>query len=172
MQIRGFSLIELMVVVAIVAILGSVAVPAYQDYVRRVRVAEAIALVSGVKMQIAENAMNGKAFKSGLVLPKVSGYLKEVVVDQGSGLIELKFLESKFNGVAYNLLIVPKDSGLMGSTLVWELTGTASGSKIPEGTIMWGCRSAETPGGWVKGSLPGKYAPEYCRETLYNENPY
>lgn len=50
---RAFTLIELMIVVAIVAILASFGAPAYQDYIRKTRVAEALQLVSGIKAQIA-----------------------------------------------------------------------------------------------------------------------
>lgn len=55
---RGFTLIELMIVSAIIGILVSIAIPMYQDYVVRSRVSEMIALASGNKERISENIVN------------------------------------------------------------------------------------------------------------------
>ncbi|MBH5614618.1 pilin, partial [Neisseria meningitidis] len=87
---KGFTLIELMIVIAIVGILAAVALPAYQDYTARAQVSEAILLAEGQKSAVTEYYLNhgiwpGDNSSAGVATSsKIKGkYVKEVEVKNG-----------------------------------------------------------------------------------------
>ena len=130
----GFTLIELMIVVAIIGILAAIALPAYQDYVARAQVAEAFSLMSGRKTEVGETCTEkGTCLASAPVTPAAAGKYTDVAVADVNGV-----LTATMNATASNLVV--------GKTVV--LTPTLNG-----GSITWVC----------SGSIAGtKWAPKSC----------
>ena len=144
---KGFTLIELMIVVAIIGILAAVALPAYQDYTVRAKVTEGLSLASAAKLAVSENAANGREFASGWTAPAATTAVGTLTIDATTGVITIPYTTAAGNG---NILLTPTSGGV-------ALAGTATGSTVPSGgSIVWSCTG---------GDLNKKYRPAVCRGT-------
>jgi type IV pilus assembly protein PilA len=157
---KGFTLIELMIVVAIIGILAAVALPAYQDYTVRAKVTEGLSLAGAAKVAVAENAANGIAYGSGWSSPAATKNVSSLSIDTTAGFITINYTTAIAPSGSNTLVLNP----LNGTTAFTG--GTSSLSTVPTaGSVTWNCNSAGTPGTIVgqAGTLPGKYAPAACR---------
>ncbi len=171
---KGVTLIELMIVVAIIGILAAVALPAYQDYTVRAKVSEGVVGASSAKVTVAEgfqaNGMTGVAGAAAAInaQPNNSKYVASITVpNAATGQIVVTYINASTGvpaGAGNTLLFTP--------AVVTGAAGTA-GVALADGlvgSIDWGCSSASnvkalaTAGALaVVGTLPAKYAPSECR---------
>jgi type IV pilus assembly protein PilA len=143
---KGFTLIELMIVVAIIGILAAVALPAYQDYTVRAKVTEGLSLAGAAKVAVAENAANGSNFDAGFTKPAVTASIADVSIAFATGNITITTTAAIDGGKT--VIMTPSSAGAV-------LVGTATASTIPVGgSIEWSCKS---------GTLAPKYRPSQCR---------
>jgi len=142
---QGFTLIELMIMVAIIGILAAIAIPAYQDYTIRARVTEGLSLASAGKTTVADNATSATPLANGglcagFVAPTATASVTSVACDQNNGTLTVTYTAAAGNGT---ITLVPTSNGV----------ALAAGTP-PAASIDWDCTG---------GSLDDRYRPANCR---------
>ena len=159
---KGFTLIELMIVVAIIGILAAVAIPAYQDYVTKAKLSKVSSTLDPLKMALSMYAQENGAFPSGTAITTTAWAAGSVW--DSIGLRSLPTVPAELASISYD--VTGGSSGEPSLSLTFAAAGIGSGidgllleqaADIGGTGVVWACDSGSTLGTTGGGAVARKY---------------
>ena len=162
---QGFTLIELMIVVAIIGILAAIAIPAYQDYTIRAQVSEGMTLAAAAKAAVVESYQNNgkapldrKAAGMTATITDTSGkYVTSVAIANGTITIVYNQADTHANIKGDTLTLTPYETPDF--SVAWRCGNAAA----PAGTALLGTAGAVQVAAYAAPTLTSNYMPAACR---------
>ncbi|MEP7044260.1 MAG: pilin [Dokdonella sp.] len=132
---KGFTLIELMIVVAIIAILAAIALPAYQNYIKRAKVTEGVVAADACKASISEYIATNNAYPttaaSGCNNFTPTQYVATLVAGAGDGTVTVTFTNIGTGVDGSNLVLTPGGDPATGQVTSWACSGSVLPQYMP-----------------------------------------
>lgn len=142
--VQGFTLIELMIVVAIIGILAAVALPAYNDFITRAQVAEAVELIGGLKSPVREYAAQQNSWPSFVSLAVATTTNTEIPAN----------LVGKYSTI---------NGSITGTFPIGVITGTMNAGQANGQTIVFDTNDGGSVWSCTNSTVDSKWRPQACR---------
>ena len=161
---KGFTLIELMIVIAIIGILAAIAIPAYQDYIARSQMSEGIQLAGGAEVGLSEFYQNNSRWPAGTGNTRGLESVYSTASDNqkiGAGrYITTVQAISTIKGGTIGIVATMKDTGVNA-----HIAKTSVEIWTEDGGNTWHCGPSNTTDAGANGPVDQKYLPASCRDS-------
>jgi len=142
---KGFTLVELMIVVAIIAILSTIAIPQYRNYVKRAKISEGLVLADAAKLAVSEVLQSRGTYPSSNIdagySTGTSTYVQKVVIDpNGKGVVTVTLRNIDATQIDGRIITLTPSAGSSTQVFQWTCSVPADSTGVPKQYVPANCR--------------------------------